>query len=318
MLRNLFLLTLCLGCAIVLRAQQDEQFTQYMYNKQGLNPAYVGVPETGTFTMLARQQWMGLDGAPQSQLISFNTPISSSGIGLGGMISRHSIGLTDRFSLQADYAYRFNLGRGGRLGIGLSSSVRLMRINFDDARPVEDPNRDESIPVGIQSKYVPNFGAGIYYSNPDFYIGVSAPRLLQNNIDLADEQLVISREVRHFYVMGGILFRLSDKLKLHPQALLKMVKGAPFDADANLNFIFRDKFYAGLSYRLGGSSVTGYGESASALLGLDISEHLQFGLSYDLTLSDLRSHQSGSLEGVLLYRIGGRSEGATILNPRRF
>ncbi len=317
MQRILFLLAF-LSVLGPLAAQQDEQYTQWMYTKLNLNPAYAGIAESGTFNMLVRQQWLGLEGAPSTQLITFNTPLSASGIGLGGLVSRHTIGFTERYTAEASYTYRFNLGRGGRLGIGVSTSVRLLRINYTQANPIEPVPGDEAIPAGIQSKYVPNFGAGLYYSNPKFFVGFSAPRLIENNIDLSDEQTVISREVRHLYGMAGVLFRINDKFQLQPQALLKFVKGAPFDADANLNLIFKERIYAGISYRIGGSRESGLGESASLLVGMDISEHFQFGLSYDLTMSQLRSYQSGSLEGVVRYAIGGRSQGDVILSPRDF
>ncbi len=301
-----------------LSAQQDEQFTQFMYHKIGFNPAYAGMQETPCFTALVRQQWIGLEGAPQSQLLSFNMPLSATGIGLGAYVSRHTIGATERYTAEASYAYRFNLGRGGRLGIGLSTSVRLLRTDFDQLESTEPREGDPSIPVGIQSKYVPNFGAGIYYSNQTFYFGVSVPRLLENNIDLADESTIISREVRHFYMMGGVLIDLGGKVQMQPQAILKYLVGAPFDGEANLNFIFNERVYAGVSYRIGGSRRSGIGESGSLLLGMQINDFLMFGLSYDATLSELRTYANGSVEGVLRYCLGGRSKGDEILSPRFF
>jgi type IX secretion system PorP/SprF family membrane protein len=302
----------------VLHGQQDEQFTQFMYHKIGFNPAYAGAQETPSFTALVRQQWIGLEGAPQSQLLTFNMPLSSTGIGLAANISRHVIGATERYSAEGSYAYRFRLGRGGRLGVGVSTSVRLLRVNFDETEGTQPNSQDPSIPAGIQSKYVPNFGAGIYYSNQTFYFGLSVPRLLENNIDLADEATVISREVRHFYMMGGILIPLGQNVQLQPQAILKYVAGAPFDGDFNLNFIFYERIYAGFSYRLGGSARSGIGEAGSALLGVQLNDNLLFGLAYDFTMSDLRSYASGTMEGMLRYSIGGRSRGDRILSPRFF
>lgn len=318
-MRVRILLLSLIGCSVLsLRAQQDEQFTQFMYNKLSFNPAYAGALETPTFTVLARQQWMGLEGAPSTQLLSFNVPLSSTGIGLGAGISRHTIGITDRYTFDAAYTYRFNLGVGGRLGIGLSSSVRLLQIRFGQAESTQPREQDPSIPTGTQSKYLPNFGAGIYYSNQTFYLGMSIPRMLQNNIDLADEGTVISREIRHFYLMGGVLLRLTDNVQMQPQALLKYVSGAPFDADVNFAFIFNEKIYAGLSYRLGGSKKNNIGESISGLFGIQLSDKFMFGLSYDATLSELRSYTSGTLEGVLRYSLGGQSRGTDIINPRFF
>ena len=318
MQRIAFISFLLLGLVAGLRAQQEEQFTQFMYHKMGFNPAYAGVPETGSFSVLAREQWMGFDGAPSSQLVTFNTPLTSAGIGIGATLGRHTIGFTERVHAEVDYAYRIRVGAGGRLGFGLSTSVRFLRVDYRQADPIQSPDIDQSIPAGVQSKYVPNFGAGIYYNNPTFYVGLSAPRLIENNIDLADEATVLSREVRHIFAMGGVMFPLGEKLKLQPQVLLKLVKGAPFDADTNINLIFNDRLYTGISYRIGGSSVTGAGESASALFGMEINKHLKFGLAYDFTLSELRDYTGGSLELVVQYYLKGRSEGESILSPRMF
>lgn len=318
-MRKLLLFTfLLLAATLVSRAQQDEQFTQFMYHKLGFNPAYAGMPETPTFTALVRQQWVGIEGAPQSQLLTFNMPLTASGIGLGANISRHSIGATERYTADVAYCYRFNLGRGGRMGIGLSSSIRMLRINFNETESTQPRDGDPAIPVGLQSKMVPNFGAGIYYSNQTFYLGFSAPRLLTNNIDFAEEGTIISREVPHYYLMAGILLRLGDKIQMQPQAILKYVEGAPFDGDINLNFIFSETVYSGVSYRLGGSSRSGIGEAGSILLGMQFSDQFMFGLSYDMTLSELRSYSSGSMEAIIRCGIGGRSRGDEILSPRFF
>lgn len=319
-MRNILILPLFLCCLSIVRVygQQDEQFTQFMFHKLGFNPAYAGMQETPTFTALMRQQWIGFEGAPQSQLLTFNMPLTSSGIGLGANLSHHSIGATNRYTGEISYAYRFKLGRGGRMGIGVSSSARILRINFAETTATQPIDGDPSIPVGLQSKVVPNFGAGMYYSNQKFYLGLSAPRLLTNNIDFADEALVISREVPHYYLMAGILLKISEQVHLQPQALLKYVEGAPFDGDLNLNFIFSELVYAGVSYRIGGSSVSSIGESGSVLLGMQLSDHFLFMLAYDFTLSELKAHTSGSMEAMVRYTLGGRSKSNEVLSPRFF
>ncbi len=318
MQKQYFILISLFLLSVALQAQQDEQYTQYMYHKMGFNPAYAGAVETPTFTVLAREQWLGLNGAPSTQLINFNMPLSSTGIGLGATISRHSIGLTERFTAEASYAYRFNLGVGGRLGIGISSSVRLLRMNFNEAQTIQDISVDNAVEGSLQSKYVPNFGAGIYFSNQTFYLGFSIPRLLENNIDFADDATIASREVRHFYLTGGVLINLSETVQLQPQALLKYLNGAPFDGEMNLNFIFNQRLTTGISYRIGGSRQSGLGESFAALLGIQVNDHLLFGLSYDATVSDLRAYNSGSLEGIVRYALGGRSAPGDVISPRFF
>lgn len=298
-------------------SQQEDQFTQFMYYKMGFNPGYAGSNDGACISLIARNQWLGLEGAPQTQLLTFNMPLFNKKVGVGASVIRHTIGITERYTGEAVYSYRIRMGRG-TLGIGVQGSLRLLRMNYSEAEATQPIESDNAIPGDLQSKYIPNFGAGLYYSDNRFYIGFSIPRFLENNIDLADLDQTISKEVTHMYLMGGLLIDLGDKVKMQPQMLLKYVKSAPFDGDANLNFIFADRITAGLSYRIGGSKRSGIGESIGLVLGAQLSDSILFGISYDATLSELRSYSNGSVEGVFRYCIGGRSEGEEYVSPRFF
>ncbi|MEL7160007.1 MAG: type IX secretion system membrane protein PorP/SprF [Bacteroidota bacterium] len=304
---------LLLLLSLPLAAQQDAQYTQFMYNKLGFNPAYAGAVESTNFQAAIRQQWLGLDDAPSSQVGTFNTPITGSGTGVGARLSRVTVGLEQQYNVEGSYAYRFPIGRGTRLGLGIMASARYFNVEYQNATPIQGGGQDIAIPGATESKVLPNFGAGVYVDGPDYYFGVSAPRLLQNDIDLGSEETIISREVRHFYLMGGIKFRLSDKLALEPQMLAKYVANAPFDADFNVTAHVGSNLFTGVSYRMGGN---GGGESASALFGMYLNENLSMCLTYDLGLSDLRDAQSGSVEIVVGYSIGGRSEASDVIDPR--
>ncbi len=291
-----------------LMGQQQDHFTQFMHNRLGINPAFAGAENAPTFTALMRNQWIGFEGAPQTQMLSFHMPVLSEKVGLGGTVLRSSIGLTERYTAGLDYSYRIRLGNGF-FRMGLKTSVRLIRMDFRKAEGTQPVDQDQAIPVGFQSKYVPNFGAGIYYQGKDFYFGVSVPRLLENNIDLSDSDLVISREIQHFYLNGGITFRLSDESAIQTHMLLKYVEGAPFDGDINISMVFAERFTAGLSYRLGGSEDVGFGEAFSGLIGVGITKNIELGISYDFTISELRQYSSGTIEAMLRYRIGSGGEG---------
>lgn len=316
-MKNIFTTIILLAMCLPVWSQQEDQFTQFMYYKMGFNPAYAGSQDGACITAMDRHQWVGLDGAPQSQLITFNMPLFNKRVGLGASILRHTIGITEKYTAEVVYAYRIPIGRG-MLSMGVQGSVRLLRNNFDEVVSTQPRVFDEAIPGGVQSKYVPNFGAGIYYSSRNFYMGFSSPRILENNIDFADLDAVISREVLHLYAMGGVLFKISDKVGLQPQLLLKYVKGVPFDADVNLSLIFANKVTAGFSYRIGGSTEGSPGESLSLLVGLQASDSFFIGASYDYTLSELRDYNDGTFEVVLRYCIGGKSEGEEYINPRFF
>lgn len=296
-----------------LSAQQDAQYTQFMYNKLGFNPAFAGSVESTEVQAVFRQQWLGLNDAPSSQIATLNTPLTSNGTGVGARLSRVTVGLEQQYNVEGSYAYRFPIGRGSRLGLGVSASARYFNIEYQNANPIQGGGVDAAIPGATESKILPNFGAGIYVDGPNYYLGISVPRLLQNDIDLGSEETIISREARHFYFMGGVKVRVNDKLSLEPQMLAKYVSGAPFDADFNLTAYLGSSLFTGLSYRLGGN---GAGESASVLFGTYVSDHISMCLAYDLGLSDLNTAQSGSVEMAVTYSFGGRPASGGVIDPR--
>ena len=317
-MRRVYLFIVCIGLGLAAKAQQENQFTQFQHYKLGFNPAYAGNAEGISIAALVRSQWLGIKGAPQVQLLSLNMPVLNNRVGIGANFARASIGVTQQYTAELAYAYRIPVPRG-HLNLGLMTSIRNFQMNFDALQGSQPLTNDSAIPVGLQSKYVPNFGAGIYYDAQNFYIGVSSPRLLKVNVDLADGNGTISREVPHFFLMTGVLIPLGAKIKLQPQTLLKYVKGAPFDADANLSLIFNDRLTVGVSYRLGGSRVTGLGEAVSGMFNVQMGKNIMLGMSYDATLSELRRYNNGSVEVVLRYFINGRSSGDVIYeNPRFF
>lgn len=307
-----------LCCGFPILAQQDGQYTMFMFQKMQYNPGATGHADAPILMVGGRQQWIGLEGAPASQLVSFSGPIINGKVGVGITLQRHSIGISENYSLEGSYAYRLRLGRGN-LSLGLSSSVRLIQMDFSSLTGTQPVSGDNAIPAGLQSKYVPNFGAGIYFSNKYFFAGIGSPRLLRNNIDLAESSDIISREVEHIYGLLGFEIPINDNTIITPQLLTKYVQGSPFDADVNITFRFMDAVGIGASYRLGGSKSVSIGESVSAILSADIKDRLTLAIAYDMTLSALRKYNSGTFEGVLRYRFGDKTpDDPTFDNPRSF
>lgn len=216
------LLTTIIFCTLGLSAvfaQQQPQNTQFMYYKLGYNPGFAGSQEAPCITCLYRQQWLGLEGAPSIAVATFNMPLNNQRVGIGANLFRHTIGITTMYNLDLAYAYRVRLGRG-MLGIGLQGSLRSLQEDYQETIATQTKELDESIPAGSSSKFLFNFGTGLYYNTDKYYIGVSAPRLLANNIDYVDSDVTISREVQHVYLMGGVTLPLNENLSLKPQALL--------------------------------------------------------------------------------------------------
>ncbi len=298
-------------------AQQQPQNTQFMYYKLGYNPGFAGSQESPCVSCIYRQQWMGLEGAPSMAIASFNMPLANQRVGVGGNMYRHTIGITTIYNVDGVYSYRLRLGNG-MLGLGLQGSMRSMEHDFQKTTATQPKDLDPSIPGGTRDKFLFNFGAGAYYDSDRFYFGLSVPRLLENNIDFATSDVIISREVQHVYMMGGLTFPLNENLKLQPQALLKYVGGAPIDFDANVNLLINNRYVVGMTYRLGGDKTSGVGESLDLLLAAQLSRYLMFSLSYDYTLSEIRNFTSGSLEASFHYCFGKPDPAREYVNPRFF
>ncbi|MFQ5445913.1 MAG: type IX secretion system membrane protein PorP/SprF [Saprospiraceae bacterium] len=300
-----------------MQAQQQFQNTQFMYYKLGYNPAYAGSKESPCISAIYRQQWLGLDGAPASMALTFNMPLMNQRVGVGANLYRQTIGITSIHNLDMAYAYRTRLGRG-MLGIGVMGSIRSMEQDFQLTTATQPKQEDPSIPIGTVDKFLFNFGTGLYFNSENFYLGVSVPRLLENNIDFASSDVIISREVQHVYLMGGLTIPLNQQLKLQPQALLKYVAKAPVDLDGNVNLIIQDRYIVGLTYRLGGNKKSGTGESLDILLAAQLTNNLMFGVSYDFTLSDIKDYSTGSIEASVHYCLGKGGKSKDYVNPRFF
>jgi len=308
----------CLVFSFSVVAQQDEQYTQFMFNKLWYNAAYAGSDGLPNLALVARNQWIGLKGAPQAQALTFDLPLLNDRVGVGGNIVHNKIAIFEELTVDGSYAYRVKLGQG-IMGLGIQASVRFLRNDYTELAATQPIESDGSIPAGIQSKFVPNFGMGFYYHTDAFYLGFSVPRLLNSNIDLADNAVEISREVQHFYLMSGVIFG-KDKVKFLPQVLLKYTPTAPLDADVNLSLILFDAVTIGGTYRLGGAKETPIGESIGIVFASEINDNLLLGLSYDLTLTPLKEYQDGSIEVALRYTFGNRKSkiNTEYTNPRHF
>jgi type IX secretion system PorP/SprF family membrane protein len=307
-----------LGGVAMLHAQQQPHNTQFMNYKLGYNPGFAGSQESPCVTCIYRQQWLGLNGAPSMAIATFNMPLNNQRVGIGANLFRHTIGITTMYNLDMAYAYRVRLGRG-MLGLGVQGSLRSIEQDFQKTTATQPKELDGSIPGSSSSKFLFNFGTGLYYNTDQFYIGLSAPRLLENNIDYADTDIIISREVQHVYLMGGVTLPLSEGLALKPQALLKHASKAPLDFDANLSLLIQNSYMVGLTYRFGGDKESGTGESLDLLLAAQLTGNLMFGVSYDYTLSAIKDYSNGSIEATIRYCIGKASSTEKEYdNPRFF
>ena len=294
-----FLIPLCLCVAGMVHAQQDHQYTQFMYNKLLLNPAYAGARGVPSLSAVYRNQWAGFSGAPQSALVSLNTPFLSPRVGAGIVMSHQTAGLQRDFFGSMAYSYDMIASEDISFRVGIQGSLRSMALNFNDAQTADPggPAIDPSLETERNSSVFGNVGAGVYATfRQRFYAGFSVPRLYTNIIGLNSGTVTTAREYRHYYGMAGAVFPLSKEIKFLPAVLIKYVDGAPLDADINLNLDVREKVTFGLSGRLGGDKGL---ESLDLLVFWQATSKIGVGFAYDFTLSGIRDYSAGSFELLL-------------------
>ncbi|MBD0852417.1 PorP/SprF family type IX secretion system membrane protein [Maribacter arenosus] len=300
-LRNSIIVLLTILSTTIVSAQQDAQYTQYMYNTMSVNPAYAGSRGQLSVAALYRSQWVGLDGAPTSQTLNLHSPIRNSKLGYGISIVNDEIGngVVQETYFDAVLSYTVDVSREGKLSFGLKAGGNLLNLDFQGLRnfDVEPVNQDN-----IENKFSPNVGVGVYYHTNSFYAGLSAPNLLETNHfdnsqqDSNDVQF-LSKERINFYFITGYVLDLNGNLKFKPAILTKVVGGAPLQVDLSASFLFNEKFSFGAAYR--------WDAAVSAMAGFQISEQLMLGLAYDRETTDLGGTQfnDGSFEVFLRYEL---------------
>ena len=304
-MRNYLISIAFLFCLSKSPAQQQYVMTQYMFNGLVLNPAYAGTHESWSFSLMARQQWNGIYGAPQTQTFSVHGPVSRGEESSAGLIvSNDKFGAISLCNVYAAYAYRINFDRGRQhLSMGLQGGFSLFNVDLerDDLIDPNDPALNQNY-----SSNIPNFGTGIFYNGPKFYAGFSIPFLVNNRLNQTENDL--SRQVRHYYLTGGGVFSLSQEVKYKPSFLIRYVDGLPSDIDITTSFLFKDIIWTGVTYRLK--------NSVDFILEVQFTDNFRLGYSYDLVTTELNTATRGSNELVLNYRI--RKQHASINHPRKF
>ena len=294
---------LSIGGILGVSAQQESQYTQYMYNTSLFNPAYTGSRGVGSFFGSFRSQWVGLEGAPTNGSISYHTPIpKAKGIAVGGSIFRDTIGIEKKTSIAVDVAYTLRFEKS-RLAFGIKGAANLFQINYDD---LDLARRDVNM-TGNESVFSPNIGAGIYWYTDKYYIGFSVPNMLETT-HYKEGSVSILKNSQHLYLVGGYVFEVSDKVLFKPAILGKMVSGAPMQVDVSANFMFNEQFVLGAAYR--------WDAAVSALAGFQINERWFIGYSYDFETGGLSKYNSGSHEVFLRYELAKLYK--TVVSPRFF
>lgn len=272
-------------------SQQRPVYSQYMFNGLVLNPAYAGNQKQLNATVMHRDQWVNIEGAPKTQTLTVHSALKKWPVGIGMLVSRDRIGVHDDLSVYGIYSYKIKLPVG-TLAFGLQGGFNNTVSDFTKLS-ILDPS--DPFFNGTAKKFKPNFGTGAYYSTNNTYVGFSIPFLVNNKIFTVENVVSEAREARYYFLTGGHLFPLNDDFKLLPSVLFRVQEGQPAGMDINTNVFIADVLNIGASYRSGDALIF--------LFELILNQNFRFGYGYDHTLSKVRNYTHGSHEIMLNYRI---------------
>lgn len=287
-------------------------YTQYMFNKLLINPGYAGSRAVTSMTMLYRNQWTGFQGAPKTATYSVHGHLRNPKVALGMTVINDRIGLQNQTGIYANYAYRLPLGEG-RLSFGVQGGFDHYQIALSTAVHIDAG--DPSLAVDM-STYTPNIGAGVYYQSDEFYAGVSAQRLIENDLSgrtIVSEDESFARQARHLNAMMGGVVDISESVKFRPAVLVKYAPNAPVQADFNASFFFVERLWAGISYRTNASIAT--------MIELQVNRQMRIGYAYDHQINAAGPYTTGSHEFLVGFDLDfGRSRIVTprMMTPRYF
>ncbi len=274
-MKNLVILLFTILLASQGNAQQDPQYTQYMYNMNIINPAYTGSTEGLSVGALYRSQWVGLDGGPETFTFNVHSPVGKQ-VGLGLSVISDQIGPVKETNAYIDFSYTIPLGTVTKLAFGIKGGFTFHDIGLIGLDVIDDfdPNFQSNI-----NEMTPNVGAGVYFYKPNkYYISVSVPNIL-NGVHLDTNGTKIGSEKEHFFAAAGYVFDLSENFKLKPHTLLKYATNAPVSYDINANVFMYNMVEVGLGYRLQ--------DSFSGMINFQVSNNMRIGYAYDAIQSDL-------------------------------
>ncbi|WP_028289976.1 type IX secretion system membrane protein PorP/SprF [uncultured Olleya sp.] len=292
-------------------AQQDAQYTQYMYNTLSVNPAYAGSRDVLSFIGLYRTQWVGLDGAPDTFTASVHSPVGEK-VGLGLNITQDEIFITSETYIDLSFSYTLDIGNASKLALGVKGGGHFLNIDTNKLNTGAFNPGDSDAEINVDNKFSPQFGLGVYYYSDKFYLGLSAPNVLETeHFDenaANNNSFATAKEKVNFYIMAGRTFDLNADLKFKPSTLVKFVDGAPLQVDLSANFLIQEKLTLGAAYR--------WSAALSAMAGFQVSNQIMLGVAYDRETTQLKQFNDGSYEVFLRFELFKRSN--RMISPRFF
>lgn len=284
-MRIKLILCFCINFALTISAQQEPQYTQYMYNPTVINPAYTGSQGFASAFCLYRAQWVGLDGAPKTANISYQQPFNTKNMAVGFNMVNDQIGPTNLNYLNVDFAYTLIFKNNTRLAFGVKAGVELLSIDY--SRLSQYNSNDPLFQNSLVNQLSPNFGAGLYYYSKSWYLGASIPMLMQTDF-YENTSISSAKRRQNVYITGGYVFPINSVLKFKPAFITKIVSGAPLQFDLTTNFLYNNRFTFGAAYR--------HSSAISVLFGINATSKIFIGYGFDMEFTKLMKYNGGSHE----------------------
>jgi type IX secretion system PorP/SprF family membrane protein len=291
-MKKLYLVALVVfSITMDLQAQQDPHYTQYMYNMNVINPAYAGSKENLSIGMLYRKQWVEIEDAPTTATFSGHAPVGKN-VGLGLSVISDKIGPVEENNIYGDFSYTLQLGGEHKLAFGLKAGLTLHQVGlYSDINHTLPDQNDPAFAQNTSNSYF-NLGSGLFYYTNKYYLALSVPNMMKSkHLDFNGRKF--GSEVSHYFLTGGYVFDVSENIKFKPFFMMKSAFNAPTSLDLSTNFLFNQKFEAGITYRLE--------DSFGAMINYAISPNVKLGYAYDHIVSDLNVTTPSSHEIVLLF-----------------
>jgi type IX secretion system PorP/SprF family membrane protein len=287
-----FIAILALTVLTEVQAQQDPNYTQYMYNMSVINPAYAGSKETISGGLLYRSQWVGIEGAPNTGTFFLHSPVGKN-VGLGLSVISDKIGPVQENNIYADFSYTLNMGGEHRLAFGLKAGATMHKVDFATIYPtLPTPSPLDPFSGSNPNATFLNVGSGVFYYTQKYYVAFSVPNMLKAKyLDFSGTKY--GTEVLHYFLTGGYVFDINPNLKFKPFAMIKSSLNAPTSIDVSTNFLINEKFEVGATYRLE--------DSFGAMVNFAITPSLKVGYAYDHVISDIKTVAPASHEFILLF-----------------
>ena len=302
-----FVLSLMAGIPICGYSQQDPVFTQYMNNLLTIQPAYAGISGQLNVTGISRAQWIGFEGAPNTNSLTISSPITKYNIALGLSIVNDKWGPLRQNGINVDYAFRIQLREDQYLSFGLKGEVNTFQANFTDLRIWDSP--DMVFMYDVKLKFIPNMGLGILWHSDRFFLGASSPKILKDDVK-SESGVNAYSEVIHIYGMAGYVFFLNDIIKFKPTILYRWAERTPSYVDFTTSFLLYDQVWIGATYRMK--------NSVGLIFQYHVNPQLKFGYSYDLTTFHPSQVNSGTHEFMISYDFITLYKGRRHTSPKYF